>query len=76
VFTAEKIALDCPCCGETIYRPLAWFRLTYSTCPQCGGGLTAGQFEAALEEIEKAFDTRIEEQIRGESPGCNCGGCR
>ena len=76
MFTDEKVALDCPCCDETIYRPLAWFRQAYFTCPQCGGGLAASQFDAALEEIERAFDTRIEEQVRGEPrQGCGCGGC-
>ena len=70
----ENIALDCPYCGEGIYQPLRWFKKTYSTCPFCQRGLAAGQFAAAVDEIERALDQRIEEAM-GPSPksGC-CGG--
>ncbi len=69
----EKISLDCPCCGEAIYRPVSWFKKTYSTCPACEAGLASGQFAADIEKIEKAFDDHIEELLHGESSSGCCG---
>jgi len=69
----EQIALECPYCRAEIYRPLAWFKQTFCTCPACGGGLTAGQFAPIVEELEQAFEASVEEMLRGK-PGCGCGG--
>ncbi|MFO7982467.1 MAG: hypothetical protein R6V08_03355 [Desulfuromonadales bacterium] len=71
--TEETISLDCPCCGELIYKPLSWFKKTYSTCPACDGGLASRQFEAAVEEIEKALDDHVEEILYGKSSSGCCG---
>ncbi len=69
----ENISLDCPYCGEAIYKPLSWFKKTYSTCPACRQGLAASQFAAAIDDIEHALDARIEEMVRGQpNSGC-CG---
>jgi len=75
--TIEKnICLDCPYCGAEIYQPLSWFRKAYSTCPTCEQGLAAGQFAAAVAEIEQELDAHIEDMMHGstqKSSGC-CGG--
>lgn len=72
--TEETIALECPCCRAPIYRPLTWFKQTYATCPECGGGVSATQFEAQVRELEEAFDASIEEMVKGtKGHGC-CGG--
>jgi len=74
---SEIITLDCPYCRAPLHQPLSWFKQTYFTCPACGGGLAAGQFEAIIGELEAAFDASIEEMLQGR-PGCGCGsgGCR
>lgn len=69
----EEIALDCPYCHQEIYRPLSWFRQPWFTCPHCGGGLAAGQFEQLVNDIDAAIDQHIAEMIAG-PPGCGCGG--
>ncbi len=75
MLTEEKISLDCPYCKEAIYKPLGWFKQTYSTCPRCEGGVTADQFAAAIDEIEQTLDATIEEIVIGKA-GCNCSsGC-
>jgi len=71
--TEEKISLDCPCCGESIYQPVSWFKKTYSTCPACDAGLASGQFEAAVREIEKALDDHVEDILYGQSSSGCCG---
>ena len=68
-----KIALDCPCCGASIYEPLSWFKKTYSTCPTCDNGLAAGQFAAVISDLEQAMDTNIEEMINGAAHSGCCG---
>lgn len=71
----EMIALPCPACGEPIYRPLAWFRRTYGTCPHCGGGLSAEQFAPLVSAAEQAFDDHIDEMLGVSAQGCSgCGG--
>lgn len=71
--TEEMIALDCPNCGAALYRPLAWFKKTYGTCPACGGGVAAKQFAAALMSIELELDASVEEMLRGRSATGCCG---
>ncbi len=73
MLTEENIALDCPYCGEAIYQPLRWFKKTYSTCPACERGLAAGQFAAAVDEIEQALDERIEDMVKGRPRSGCCG---
>jgi len=68
----EAVALECPYCSGEIFRPLAWFKQDYFTCPACGGGLAAAQFAPLVEELEQAFDESVEEMLRGK-PGCGCG---
>lgn len=69
----EEIALECPYCQAEIYRPLSWFKQPYSTCPACGDGLAASQFDAAVAEIEAALEAGVEERIVGQKGcGCNC----
>lgn len=71
--TKETIALDCPYCRETIYRPLSWFKQAYATCPECQGGLSASQFAERISEIEQTLDATIEEMVQGEKKtGCCC----
>ncbi len=69
----EEIALPCPYCRGEICRPLAWFKQPYFTCPECGGGLAAGQFAPLVEELEQAFEASIEEMVQGRPSGCSCG---
>lgn len=69
----EWISLDCPCCHNEIYQPLAWFKQPYFTCPDCGGGLAAGQFAAIIAELEDAFEANAAGQ--DETPAHQCGGC-
>lgn len=71
MFTTEEIALDCPYCTGEIYRPLAWFKQAYNSCPACGGGLAAGQFEQQVAEIELALEASIENLVQG-SRVCGC----
>lgn len=71
----EMIALPCPNCRQAIYRPLPWFRKSYGTCPRCGGGLAAGQFDELLEAIEREFDARIDELLGGQEDQACSGGC-
>lgn len=70
----ERIIMDCPYCGGSIEKPLSFFRKTFSTCPCCERGLSAGQFARLVEEIDAAFDAGVEEMILGslEKSGC-CG---
>lgn len=69
----EEIALECPYCKGEIYRPLVWFKQTYNSCPACGGGLAASQFDAAVAEIEAAMESCVEEMVQGQKGcGCNC----
>jgi len=72
----EIITLDCPYCRAAIRQPLSWFRQAYFSCPDCHGGLAAGQFEAIIRELDAAFDDSIDEMLQGK-PGCGCGsgGC-
>ncbi len=69
--TSEEIALDCPYCRAEIYRPLAWFKQTYATCPKCHGGLAATQFETLIAELEQAFAAADDELVLG-SRVCGC----
>lgn len=71
MFSTEEIALDCPYCKGEIYRPLAWFKQTYNSCPTCGGGLTSSQFETQVAEIEQALEACIDDQVNG-SRVCGC----
>jgi len=82
VLTEEIVSLDCPYCQGNITKLLSWFKQTYSTCPVCDGGLTAGQFAPLVEELGQAFDASVDEMIRGESSGacakgrgCGSGAC-
>jgi hypothetical protein len=73
LYAEEEIALECPYCREDIYQPLSWFKQTYFTCPACGGGLAAGQFETLVTALEEAFEASVEEMLQGEpAKGC-CG---
>ncbi len=74
MFDSENIALDCPYCGKAIYQPLSWFKQTYSTCPNCERGVAAGQFAAAIDEIEQALEEHIEEMMKGKPKSGCCGG--
>lgn len=69
----ERISLDCPYCGAEIYETLSWFKKTYSTCPACQKGLSAGQFAAVIEEIEQALDAEIEAMVKGKPEAGCCG---
>lgn len=69
----RKISLECPYCKTDIYRPLSWFRRSYSTCPACEQGLAAGQFDVAVAEIEQELDAQIEAMIVGRSKEGCCG---
>jgi transcription initiation factor IIE alpha subunit len=73
VYKEEGITLECPYCQEELYQPLDWFKQTYFTCPACGGGLAAGQFEALVSELEQAFEASVEQMLRGEPSGGCCG---
>lgn len=69
----EEIALECPYCKGEIYRPLAWFKQAYNSCPSCEGGLAASQFDATVAEIEAAFESSVAEMVVGQKGcGCNC----
>ena len=68
-----KIALDCPCCCESIYETLSWFKKTYSTCPACENGLAAGQFGSLIADLEQAMDENIEEMLHGQPHTSCCG---
>ncbi len=68
-----NVALDCPNCGESIYKTLSWFKKPYSTCPNCQNGLAAGQFAATIAELERAMDENIEEMLYGSAPRSCCG---
>lgn len=67
------IALDCPCCGESVYETLNWFKQTCSVCPSCDKGLTASQFAALLSDLEQAMEESVEELIYGQPHGGCCG---
>jgi len=71
VSLAEMIELPCPNCQEGLYRPLAWFRARYNTCPRCGGGISVDQLAPLLDAIEAEFDARIDELLQEKT----CGGC-
>ena len=81
--TETCIALDCPYCKEAIYEPLSWFKQTYSTCPYCEQGLSAGQFEESITDLEQAMEESVKDLIYGlqgggccgkkSSSGCGCG---
>jgi hypothetical protein len=73
VYAEEEIVLECPYCRADICRPLPWFKQTYFSCPACGGGLAAGQFETLLAALEEAFETTVEQMVQGEPPGGCCG---
>jgi hypothetical protein len=73
LYSKEQIALACPYCRQEIFRPLHWFKQTYFTCPACGGGLAAGQFETIVNELEQLFEASVERMVRGE-PAKSCGG--
>jgi transcription initiation factor IIE alpha subunit len=73
VYLEEEIALECPYCQEDIFQPLRWFKQTYFTCPACGGGLAAGQFETLITELEEAFEATVEQMVQGEPAGGCCG---
>lgn len=72
MFEEENVSLCCPYCGGDIEKPLSFFRKTYSTCPLCGRGLSAGQFATLVDSLDVAFDAGIEEMVRGEGSGCGC----
>jgi transcription initiation factor IIE alpha subunit len=72
----SKIALDCPYCGESIYQAVAWFKNSYSTCPACDKGLSANQFDAAINALEQAFDQNIEALLAEEPPQGGCCGSK
>lgn len=74
----ELIALECPYCHSELYRPLAWFRQAFFTCPACDGGLAAGQFAAIVEELDTAIEAHVAEMLQGQpeqhvQSGCGCG---
>jgi hypothetical protein len=69
----SRIALDCPLCGESIYQPLSWFKKAYSTCPACDMSIPAARFDALLNDLEQAFDQRIDEMLTDDQP--QAGGC-
>ena len=69
----RKISLECPYCNSAIYRPLSWFRRSYSTCPACDQGLAAGQFDGAVAEIEQELDAQIDEMVLGRAKSGCCG---
>lgn len=73
MYTETNIALDCPYCGESIYESLDWFKKTFSTCPCCDNGLSAGQFATAISELEQAMDASIEEMLHGQPHSSCCG---
>ena len=75
VSTSEMISLPCPNCQAAIYRPLAWFRRTYGSCPHCGGGLAADQFAELLDAIEQEFDARIDDLLGDGGDHACAGGC-
>lgn len=69
----ENVALECPYCKGTIYEPLSWFKKSYSTCPFCNNGLSAGQFAQVIADLEEAMDARIDELMTPAPPqGCAC----
>jgi hypothetical protein len=74
LYPDEQIALECPYCREELYQSLSWFKQTYFTCPACAGGLSAGQFETLVKELEEAFEATVEEMVQGAPQGCGCGG--
>lgn len=69
----SKIALNCPCCGEPIYKTLDWFKQSSSVCPVCDKKLTADQFNAVIDDLEQALDTSIEEMVCEPSHASCCG---
>lgn len=71
MFANEEIALECPYCKGEIYQPLAWFKQAYGSCPACGGGLAASQFDTAVAEIEAALEASVEEMVQG-ARICGC----
>ena len=66
-----KGALDCPCCGESIYETLNWFKKACSTCPACAGELTADQFAVVITDLEQAMAANLEEMVHGQ-PSSSC----
>jgi peptide subunit release factor 1 (eRF1) len=70
----ETIVLECPYCQAELARPMNWFKQTYFTCPACGGGLAAGQFAALIDELEQALEESTARMLKGDEPGCGCGG--
>jgi len=75
MLSQEEISLDCPYCHAELYRPLAWFKEPWFTCPACGGGLASGQFEHLIADIEEEIEACIAAELAGPQPGCGCGGC-
>jgi hypothetical protein len=71
VIAAEEIALDCPYCRQEIYRPLAWFKQAYASCPACGGGLMADQFAKLVQDLEQAMEAQIDDMVQG-GRVCGC----
>ena len=76
MYTETNIALDCPCCGESIYESLSWFKKTYSTCPICDKGMSANQFASLISDLEKAMEENVEEMVNGRPQGGGCCGSK
>jgi hypothetical protein len=74
VHIETNIALDCPCCGESIYESLNWFKTTYSTCPHCDKGLAASQFSAVISDLEQSIEESVEEMVNGQPQAGGCCG--
>ena len=70
----SKIALDCPCCGESIYQTPSWFRKSYSNCPMCEKELRGEQFDALIHDLEQAFDDHIDTILSEKPQGGGCCG--
>ncbi|PLX78554.1 MAG: hypothetical protein C0616_14020 [Desulfuromonas sp.] len=68
-----KISLDCPYCEASICQSLSWFKKTYATCPSCDKGLSAGQFEAVIADLEAAMEASTDEMVHGKPHGGCCG---
>lgn len=73
MYTETNIGLECPCCGETIYEPLLWFKKTSSTCPHCDKGLASSQFAAVVFDLEQAMEEDIAAMVLGRAEGGCCG---
>jgi hypothetical protein len=57
----EPMAINCPECDREILKPLNWFKLDKSKCPDCNSSFKSDEFLKEISKIEeKLADVNID----------------